>query len=232
MKLILFDLDGTLVTTGGAGVRALERAFLSLQRLPRACEGVVLSGRTDPAIIRGLFSDRLHREPTPKEFQDIVEHYLTALSVELDSAQGYKVKEGLVPLLDALVRRSDVFLALGTGNFEQGARLKLGPSGLNKYFQTGGFGSDHEVRAEVLRIGVRKSEEAAKVHFSPRDVFVVGDTVHDVAAGKAIGAVTVAMGTGHASEEELRKSLPDHYLPSFADGEAFLRLLALSEARA
>jgi phosphoglycolate phosphatase-like HAD superfamily hydrolase len=225
MKLLLFDLDGTLVSTGGAGVRALDRAFLSLQRLARASEGVPFAGRTDPSIIKDIFRLKLRREIDPKESQDIENHYLAALAAELTVPDGYRVLDGVEPLLSVLAAREDVFLALGTGNLEAGARLKLERAGLNKYFSTGGFGSDAEDRPEVLRRGVRRAEEKTHRRFKPRQVVVIGDTVHDVSAGKAIGAVTVAVGAGHASEADLRAAKPDLYLSSFQDPEAFLKIL-------
>jgi phosphoglycolate phosphatase len=228
VELILFDLDGTLVSTGGAGLRALDRAFLSLQRLARASEGVPFAGRVDPVIIKDIFQKKLRRVPSEKETRDVVDHYLTALGLELDSADNYRVLDGVEPLLAALAARPDVVLALGTGNLEAGARLKLERSGLNPYFAVGGFGSDAEDRAEVLRTGVRRAEEKTGLRFAPRDVFVVGDTPHDVAAGRALGAVAVAVASGHATREELLASGPDHFFLSLADKDAFLGLLPSS----
>lgn len=226
VKLLLFDLDGTLLSTGGAGIRALDRAFLSLQRLVRASEGIDFAGRTDPLIIRDIFRSKLRREPRDKELQDICGHYLSALRTELDGADGYQVISGVAALLETLAARADAFLALGTGNLEEGARLKLERSGLNRYFPVGGFGSDAEERPEVLRHGVRRAAEKAGRPFQGRDVVVIGDTIHDVSAGKALGAVTVAVATGHASEKDLRAAGPDHVLPSFKDPSLLLSLLA------
>jgi phosphoglycolate phosphatase len=226
MKLLLFDLDGTLVTTGGAGLRALDRAFLSLARLPRATEGISFAGRTDPFIIKEIFRLKLRRAPHPKELQDIFAYYLAALEAELHSPDDYKVMEGVAPLLDLLAGRTDVFLALGTGNLEGGARLKLEPAGLNKYFPVGGFGSDAEDRPEVLKAGVLRSSSRAGRPFAGADVVVIGDTIHDVSAGKAIGAVTVAVSNGHASPEELRAAGPDLLLSSLRDPSSFLSLLS------
>jgi len=226
-KLILFDLDGTLVSTGGAGLRALDVAFLSLQRLARASEGILFAGRVDPVIIKDIFHLKLRRTPSEKEMGNLTDHYLAALAMELASAPGYRVLDGVEGLLAALSARLDVVLALGTGNLEAGARLKLERSGLNSYFAVGGFGSDAEERAEVLRFGVRRAEEKTGTRFSPRDVFVVGDTPFDVAAGKALGAVTVAVGSGHASRDELLAAGPDRFFNSLADKTSFLDLLSV-----
>jgi phosphoglycolate phosphatase-like HAD superfamily hydrolase len=226
MKLLLFDLDGTLVSTGGAGLRALDRAFLSLQRVVRASDGINFAGRTDPSIIRDIFRAKLNREPRDAEMRDIFTHYLSALKTELEVSDGYQVHTGVEPLLEALaIRAADAFLALGTGNLEEGARLKLEPASLNKYFSVGGFGSDAEDRPEVLRHGVRRAAEKAGRPFEGRDVVVIGDTIHDVSAGKALGAVTVAVATGHASEGELRASGADVVLPSLRDFSPLLSLL-------
>lgn len=225
MKLLLFDLDGTLVSTGGAGVRALDRAFLSLARLPRASEGVSFAGRTDPAIIKEIFREKLHREAHPQELKGVSDYYLAALESELQSSDGYRVLDGVAELLDVLSSRKDVFLALGTGNFERGARLKLEPGGLNKYFSVGGFGSDAEIRSEALKAGVLRSAEKTGCSFTGRDVIVIGDTIHDVAAGKALGAVTVAVPDGHDTAEALRAAGPDLFLPSLRDSSSLLKLL-------
>ncbi len=226
MKLLLFDLDGTLLSTGGAGLRALDRAFLSLQRLVRASDGISFAGRTDPLIIKDIFRIKLRREPRDKEVQDICGHYISALRTELDTSDGYEVLSGVAALLETLASRADAFLALGTGNLEEGARLKLEKAGFNRYFSVGGFGSDAEDRPEVLRHGVRRASEKAGRPFEGRDVVVIGDTPHDVSAGKALGAVTVAVATGHTSEQDLRATGSDHVIPSFRDPSLLLSLLS------
>lgn len=224
MKLFLFDLDGTLVSTGGAGLRALDRAFLSLARLPRATEGVAVAGRTDPLIVRDIFQTKLRRAPHPKELHDVFAYYLASLEAELQSSDGYRVMEGVAALLEALSARADVFLALGTGNLEPGARLKLAPADLNKYFPVGGFGSDAEERPDVLKAGVLRASSRAGKPFAGADVVVIGDTVHDVSAGKAIGAFTVAVSNGHAAADELKAAGPDLFLSSLRDSSSLLSL--------
>jgi phosphoglycolate phosphatase-like HAD superfamily hydrolase len=128
-------------------------------------------------------------------------------------------------LLETLAGRSDVFLALGTGNLERGARLKLDRAGFNKFFAVGGFGSDAEERPEVLKAGVLRASSRAGRNFQGADVVVIGDTPHDVAAGKAIGAFTVAVSNGHAPLDGLRAASPDLLLSSLRDPSPLLRLL-------
>jgi phosphoglycolate phosphatase-like HAD superfamily hydrolase len=128
-------------------------------------------------------------------------------------------------LLTGLRPRSDVTLALGTGNLERGARIKLEPSGLNEFFPFGGFGSDAEARAEVLGAGVRRAEERIGAPLLRKNVWVIGDTILDVQAGKAIGAMTVAVACGHGSRDDLRAAGPDIYLDDFTDARLFLQAL-------
>jgi phosphoglycolate phosphatase len=225
MKLLLFDLDGTLLTTGRAGVRALNRAFEKARGLKDAMDGMSLAGKTDPLIVREVVEKKLGRPAGDAEIRDVCDLYLEYLPEEVRASAGYRVMEGARELLDSMKRRDDVLLALGTGNLEKGARIKLERGGLNPYFSFGGFGSDAEDRSEVLRTAVRRGEERAGTRLPPRDVFVIGDTLLDVAAGKAIGAVTVAVTFGHGAAAGLRAAAPDLLLDSFARPEAFLAAL-------
>lgn len=227
MKLLLFDLDGTLVSTGGAGLRALDRAFETLHRLPRAMEGVNPAGKTDPYIVREVFEKKLLRKASTDDITAVCENYLKFLAEEMKAsvAHGYRVMEGIRDLLEDLSKRKELILALGTGNLERGARLKLEPAGFNHYFPFGGFGSDAEVRADVLRAGVRRAEQRAGKPILSQDVIVIGDTILDVQAGKAIGAVTVAVACGHGDLDALRASGADIYLEDFKDSRGLLKAL-------
>jgi phosphoglycolate phosphatase-like HAD superfamily hydrolase len=225
MRVILFDLDGTLVSTGGAGVRALDSAFLRHQGIRRAMEGVSPAGKTDPLIVVEVFEKKLGRRPAAGEMETLHDSYHEFLAEELARTEGYRVMDGVRAVLDALVGRDDLLLGLGTGNWERGARLKLERAGLNGYFSFGGFGSDAEDRPSVLRAGVRRAEAKLGRAVPPRDVLVIGDTILDVKAGKAIGAVTVAVACGHGREAELRASGPDAYLEDFTDTAAALAAL-------
>ena len=217
MKLLLFDLDGTLVSTGGAGLRALDRAFAALFGLRGAMEGISPAGKTDPLIVREVFEKKRGTRPAAEDVRRVCESYLAFLSEEVPKSPGYRVMEGIRELLDRLWAEKGALLALGTGNLERGARIKLEPGGLNRYFNFGGFGSDAEARADMLRAGVRRAEERTGMVFPLRDVFVIGDTILDVKAGKEVGAVTVAVACGHGKRDDLRVAQPDVYMESFAD---------------
>lgn len=224
MKLLLFDLDGTLVSTGGAGLRALDRAFEALYGLKNAMDGVRPAGKVDPMIVREIFTLRMDRPAETKDIQDVCGIYLKFLAEEITRSVGYYVLEGVSDLVETLSKRHDVLLALGTGNWEPGARIKLERGGLNRYFSFGGFGSDAELRADVLRAGVKRAEERLGHKIHPWDVFVIGDTVLDVQAGRAIGAITVAVdGEGH--QADLKASNPDIFLNTCAQSKELMAAL-------
>jgi phosphoglycolate phosphatase-like HAD superfamily hydrolase len=225
MKLLLFDVDGTLISTGGAGVRALDKSFMGVYGLEQAMDGIRAAGKTDPAIVREIFFKKLKRDPSAKEIAIMEVHYLAWLEHEVRGILGYKVLPGVGELLESLSRQPDVLLALGTGNWERGARIKLEVGHLNEYFAFGGFGSDAEARADVLSIAVRRAEERTGRLYRGQDVFVIGDTLLDIRAGRAIGATTVAVGGGHGTEGELLASDPDIYLKSCKEAGALLEQL-------
>jgi len=212
VRLILFDLDGTLVNTGGAGLRAfdraMERAFGEGMRL----DALSPAGMTDPAIFRELFRLSRKRSPTKEEERRLFDLYLEFLREEVDRSSSFRVMPGVGDLLEELSGRDGILLGLGTGNLESGARIKLDRPGLNGYFSFGGFGSDSSDRSKLLRIAVRRGMDKAGRDKAPGVVFVVGDTPRDVAAGKAIGARTLAVASGPFDREALAETKPDLFL--------------------
>lgn len=195
MKTVaLFDVDGTLVTTGGAGRRAMRAAFGEVCGAPHALDHVKLGGKTDPMILReGLAV--IGRPFEPELVADILARYLIRLEAELAQTDGYRVFEGVLPILDR-ARELSVAVGLGTGNVEQGAMLKLGRGGLEDRFAFGGFGSDAEDRTELVRTGATRGAAALGVALSECRVIVVGDTPRDVYAARGIGAHCLAVATG------------------------------------
>jgi phosphoglycolate phosphatase len=209
VKLLLFDVDQTLISTGGAGIRALNRAFQKLYAVENAMEGILPHGKTDPGIIREI----LHSHPVPS-FNDgfptsmtaVVDLYLEFLDNEIDSTSSYKILPGIEGLLNSLSGRSDIAIGLATGNVEAGARIKLERGNLNRYFPFGGFGSDSENRTELVRHGAQRA--AAYMGYQPDagNVFVIGDTPRDILAGREAGFLTIGVATGKYSKEELNES--------------------------
>jgi len=210
VTLLLFDIDQTLVSTGGAGIRALDRAFDKLYSIENAMAGILPHGKTDPGIIREIFNnlpDMFVGDGIPTSFTPILETYLEFLQDEIDRTTAYTVLPGISELLTALVKQSDILLGLATGNVEEGARIKLERGNLNQYFSFGGFGSDSENRAELVRhgaeIGSAKSASRGGRPLQPHEIFVIGDTPLDIAAGRQCGFMTIGVATGKFSVAEL-----------------------------
>lgn len=216
-KLLLFDLDWTLIYTGGAGVRALDHAFEKHFGISKAMKLVTPDGKTDPAIVREMIRVHLQRDPQNGEIEALCRAYVERLEVEVATAEGYRILPGIPELLQSLQSRPEILIGLGTGNLEGGARIKLGRANLMRYFRFAGYGSDAEERAEVLRTGVRRGESIAGHPIAPRDVVVIGDNIRDVQAGKAIGAFTVAVATGPMSYDDLAKTQPDLLFHDLSD---------------
>ncbi len=208
--VVLFDVDGTLVSTGGAGRRAMEDAFEAVCGRRDACEAIAFAGSTDRAIVRA----GLRAAGCPDDaawVERVLDVYLERLPVHLARASAYRVHPGVVELLDALAAAADagapLTFGLGTGNVEAGARAKLRPAaGLDRRFTFGGFGCDAEDRAELLRVGLRRG--AARLGEAPEAcrAVVVGDTARDVAAAHAVGAECLAVATGFGSPESLQEA--------------------------
>ena len=226
-KLLLFDLDWTLIYTGGAGIRALDFSFEKHFRVPQAMEKVSPDGKTDPAICREMIRVHLSREPQETEIENLCQGYLDRLAYEIPGSPGYRVMPGIPELLEALVHRNDALMGLGTGNLQEGARIKLARADLMKYFSFGGYGSDAEERPTLLRTAVTRGEALAKKTFRPKEVVVIGDNSRDVLAGQAIGAVTVAVASGPMKFEELAKTFPDHLFHDLSNTQAVLNVLTI-----
>lgn len=206
MKLLLFDIDQTLVNTGGAGLRALDRACQKLFQIDHAMEGISPHGKTDPAIVREILRVRMaNPAPSVVEIATVLEAYLSFLKDEV-RLSAYRVLPGIHSLLDELVARDDTVVGLATGNIEMGGRVKLERGDLNHFFHFGGFGSDSEDRAELVRAATRKATAKTGVLFSPSNVFVIGDTPLDIDAGKQAGFKTVGVATGSYTVENLLAS--------------------------
>ncbi len=165
-KVLLFDLDWTLIYTGGAGLRALNHAYESLYGLADAAKGVVLDGKTDPAICREMIRVHQKRQAEAAEIEALCEKYLEQLAIEVPKSPGFRILPGIPELLERLSGHPDVLLALGTGNLKRGAEIKLARPGFWKYFPVGGFADDSEERPEVLRAAVRRAEEHAGRSFA------------------------------------------------------------------
>ena len=213
MRILLWDIDGTLVNTGGAGVRAIGDAVKASEASSIALSRMRLDGMTDRRIARLLCAAHRHlgdpsidiethtAQVTDLEIHNVLRAYLDRLTTSLQSSDNYRVLPGVLAVLDALEGR--VVHALGTGNLEEGARLKLEHGGLWHRFAFGGYGSDAEDRAELLRIAWTKAEKHLGRSLSAHDFTVIGDTPKDVAAAHANGYCCVAVASGRHDVHEL-----------------------------
>lgn len=225
MRLVLFDIDGTLLLSGGAGARALDRAYMELMGHPEAMSGIRPDGMTDIGIIQEMGRRTIGRSLEKDELDALRSRYLEYLADELPRSEGYRVMPGVVELLNRLAEEEDVSLGLITGNFKEAATLKLGQGGLDSYFSFGGFASDSASRIELTRIGIERGRRLADGPVPDSSILLVGDTVHDVRCGKKAGVRVVAVATGSTTEKTLRAEEPDYFLPDLSDSRSFLSLL-------
>jgi phosphoglycolate phosphatase-like HAD superfamily hydrolase len=215
MDVCLFDIDGTLIASGGAGKAALEAALASEFGIHHLIEKLQLSGRTDRAITRDLFRTYAIAE-TPANWRRLVEAYLRHLPGLLAKYKG-RVLPGIQALLEQLHVRDDVAVGLLTGNVRAGAKVKLGHFGLYDYFAFGGFGDHHLERDDVAREALAEVRQCLNGRCDPARVWVIGDTPLDVQCARAIGAKAVAVATGWHTREELAAHQPDLLLTDLAD---------------
>jgi phosphoglycolate phosphatase-like HAD superfamily hydrolase len=218
--VLLFDIDGTLVLTGGAGGRAMARAFEDLYGIPNGFAGVPFNGRTDAWILSHAAAAHGIETTALTRFKPL---YLDYLADELRRPGPRKgVMPGVGALLDALVGRGDVFLALLTGNFEQGARLKLEHFDLWRYFACGAFGDTTHERNHLLPDALDRVQQCGGPHAKPQDIVIIGDTPLDVGVAIAGGARSIAVATGSHTTAELQASGADVVFEDLSNLEAVL----------
>jgi phosphoglycolate phosphatase-like HAD superfamily hydrolase len=221
--VLLFDIDGTLVLTGGAGQRAMARAFEDLFAVANGFDGIQMAGRTDTWILST--AAQLHGIPRD-ELSRFRRAYLAHLERELETPNPRKtIMPGVRRLLDTLAPRPDVYLALLTGNYEDAARLKLEHFDLWRYFQCGAFADDAADRNSLVPKALSRIRDCGGPDVSPGDVIVIGDTPHDVACAHAAGAAAVGVATGPFTTVQLRESGAAVVFDDLSDTEAFLGLL-------
>ena len=225
-KLVLFDIDGTLVLTGGAGLRAMNRAIADAFGHAGGLEGIPVAGRTDWAILADAVR-RLNRTLDGATLADLRDRYVAHLTDEIQHpGDGRKaVMPGIRELLDRLERRDDVLLGLLTGNFEEGARVKLDHFDLWRYFRCGAYGGDAADRNALVPVALERARACGLPDIDDADVLVIGDTPHDVMCAQVAGATAIAVATGSSSVDDLRAAGADYVFESLLDAEAFLELL-------
>ena len=225
MKIILFDIDGTLISTDGCGCVAMNRAYSELFGLKNALDGVLVAGSTDAAITANVFQ-RFEISWNTEHVDRLKHLYLSYLLEELEDEKWRKyLLPGLPCVLDELRMCSAVQLGLLTGNWREGARIKLSYFGLWNYFPFGAFGDDHHDRNQLLPFALRRMQSRQDSPIDHHRVFVIGDTPRDIQCGRPYNAVTIAVATGPYSIECLRNEDPHFVLPNLANVKDLLGIV-------
>ncbi len=223
--LVLFDIDQTLLHTGGAGSRALKLAAEEVLGGPVDLDGMLYAGRTDLLLISEVIQ-RAGRNPNdhPDLINAIKLAFFRYLPATLEESTKGRLMPGVPAVLD-LLSQNGACLGLCTGNFRYSAFLKLSHFRLADYFTEGGFGDLYPDRADIARDAVRRCSRRFNLSLPADRVVLVGDTPEDIRAGKAIGARTVAVATGIFDEDTLRAAGADLVLPDLSDAEGVIRAL-------
>jgi phosphoglycolate phosphatase len=213
-RFVLFDIDGTLTDSAGAGRRALNQAMLEVTGIEDGFRGVGFAGKTDLLIIReGL--EKLGLGSGDRTISLVASRYLASLRAEVAKGGGH-VKAGARELIEGLQRTDGHILGLLTGNLEEGARIKLEPFGLNRYFALGAYGDDGQDRNVLLPIALKRLREQRGISLNPRDCLVIGDTPKDVECARVHGAFSLAVATGPYPLEVLRETGADLVVPDLS----------------
>jgi phosphoglycolate phosphatase len=224
-RLVLFDIDGTILTDRGASRSAFADALARVYGYDGDLSRYDFSGRTDPQIAHMVLRDAGH---SPDDIESALPHlweiYLAGLERNA-TPERVRVMPGIRELLAELEAHADVVLALLTGNIEPGARLKLGGAGLNDYFPFGAFGSDSPDRTELPPIAMQRASRQLGKAFRGEDVVIIGDSIYDVRCGVPYAATTIAIASGKTPAETLRAEHPSHFFDSAEDLGAMTRAI-------
>lgn len=225
-RLVLFDIDETMISSDGAGSRAIGRALCDTFGIDTSNITISMSGKTDPQILSEIFKIANVVEAEMEHLkEEMFKVYLNLLKEEIGNASYYIVHDGVYELLDALEGHDRGYLGLLTGNIEQGARMKLERFNLNKYFPLGAYGSDSANRMELPAIATTRANAHYNLRFSPHEVVIIGDSIYDVLCAKGYGAKSIAVNTGKTSRADLEEQKPDFLFDSLADTNALLNAI-------
>jgi phosphoglycolate phosphatase len=224
LKLLLFDIDGTLVRTAGAGRKSMERSFKKIYGIENGFENIYMMGRTDPSIFQealdnhGVQWDEGQAEAFKKEYFDI-------LRVEIEVPRpGKRLCPGISRILSEAEQRPDLVLGLLTGNWKTSAYIKLEHFGMDTFFPFGAFGDDSALREELVPFALKRFQEYSPSILQNEDVYIIGDTPADIHCARPYGARTIAVATGFHSTEELAPENPDYLFENLGNVREILEL--------
>ena len=214
---VLFDIDGTLIITGGAGAASWRMAFDELYGIPADIGQFTDTGMTDPEVGRQTFVAVLHRQPSRTEFAKLLERRLHYLYQTVAESKGYRVLDGVEALLPQLLG-AGYLLGIVTGNLEAAAHIKLHRARLNRFFSFGGYGSDSTDRGELTRIALQRAALVYGEAVTPAQCLVVGDTPHDVEGAHGAGIACVGVASHNFTAQQLRAGGADYVIDSLSEG--------------
>ena len=215
-RILLFDIDGTLVTTGGAGAVAWKQAFDELYGIPADIGEFTDAGMTDPDVGAKTFKAVMNREPTPRELAQLIQRRLEHLPEAVAASEGYKVLPGVPERLRQLSREGHL-LGLITGNGDGAAAVKLARGDLNRWFTFGAYATAGVDRPGIVRRAVERGEAMLGADVPNEDIFVIGDTPLDISAAHAVDCTAIAVATGHFDADALREAGADHVLDTLEE---------------
>lgn len=222
-RLVLFDIDETMISTGGAGGRALGKALTQTHQVPVEKTKVSMSGKTDPQIIFEILTACGHDHDAARKAHEVVlPVYLNMLDAEIDKSERLILHPGVIELLEELVKKDTAYLGLVTGNVELGAKKKLTRFNLAHYFPIGAYGCDSANRLDLPAIAVQRAKQHFKQDFDASHTVIIGDSVGDIACGHGYGAKVIAVNTGKTSWDSLAEHKPRHLLKNLSDTQAVL----------
>jgi phosphoglycolate phosphatase len=230
-RLVLFDIDETMISSDGAGRRAIARVLNEHYGVPESAMRIPMSGKTDPQILREIFRACDKEGAFDNCTENIFELYLGVLEEEIHKSRYYIIHEGVVELLEALVAEERAYLGLLTGNIERGAHMKLHRFDLLKYFPIGAFGSDSANRNDLPGVACERARKFFKIDFQPNELVIIGDAINDVICAKSYGAISIAVNTGRTTWEELEAQQPDYLFKSLKDTAQVINAIFSAPAR-
>ena len=220
-RLVLFDIDETMISSDGAGRKAFARVLKREYDIAEEIGHINMSGKTDPQILKEIFDyadkPQLHTDETLQSFYT---HYLEALKDEIAASTRYIIHAGIPTLLARLATQEDSYMGLVTGNIEAGARMKLDRVRLNEYFPIGAYGSDSANRLDLPAIAVERANIHFKQNFSKSEVVVIGDSVNDILCAQHYGAKCIAVNTGKTSRTDLEALRPEYLFDDLSKTDA------------